>query len=424
VVLLAVAALLFVTHSEVSIGAQGFRGIEMKRVVLAVLFLFVLSNIAYARQATPKKGRPAARAQSAMESEREAPCQSFIVVEASTGKILEGLNIDTLWPPASVAKLMLAAVVAEKLKRGDIQLTDKITVSRQASKMGGSQVFLKEGEVFTLEEMMKAVLVASGNDAAYAVAEYIAGSTDACVSLINEKAKSLEMLNSQFRSVHGLPPSEGEPEDMTSCKDLALLARSLLTYPKVLEWTSIRTESFRDGRFIMNNHNKLMYRMSDVDGLKTGYYRKAGYNLVATAKRGDLRLIVAAMGSPTARTRDIFVEEKLKKHFSQYTMMSVVKKGEPVDKEVLLPDGKLRSVKGVAGATFSYPVPHAKKNAFKKESNLPEKISGAVKAGQRLGEIIVTFEQEPVGKVDIVSPEEIPEAGFFTKIFRKLGLGT
>ncbi|PKN61165.1 MAG: hypothetical protein CVU57_30920 [Deltaproteobacteria bacterium HGW-Deltaproteobacteria-15] len=396
----------------------------MKRLVLAVLFLFVLSNVAHARQTTPKKGRPDRRAQSSMESEKEPPCQSFIVMEASTGKILEGENIDTRWPPASVAKLMLAAVVAEKLKRGDIKLTDQITISRQASKMGGSQVFLKEGEVFTLEELMKAVLVASGNDAAFSVAEYIAGSADACVALINEKAKSLEMVNSEFRSVHGLPPSEGDPEDLTSCKDLALLARSLLSYPKVLEWTSIRTESFRGGSFIMNNHNKLMYRMSDVDGMKTGYYRKAGFNLVATAKRGDLRLIVVAMGSPTARARDIFVEEKLKKHFSQYTMMSVVKKGDPIDKEVSLPDGKLRSVKGVAAGSFSYPVPHAKKNGFKKEVNLPETIAGEVKAGQKLGEMIVTFEQEAVGKVDIVSPEDIPEAGFITKIFRKLGLGT
>src|SRR3989339_1615795 len=107
------------------------------------------------------------------------------------------------------------------------------------------------------------------------------------------------------------------------------------------------------------------------------------------------------MGSPTAKARDIFVEEKLKKHFSQYTMMSVVKKGDPVDKEVLLPDGRLRSVKGVAGATFSYPVPHAKKNAFKKEINLPEKIAGELKAGQKLGELVVTFEQETIGKVDI-----------------------
>jgi D-alanyl-D-alanine carboxypeptidase (penicillin-binding protein 5/6) len=397
----------------------------MKRLVLAVVVLFVLSNAAYARQSTHKKERLDRRsAQSAMETEREAPCQGYIVMEASTGIILEGKDFDTPLPPASVAKLMLAAVVAEKLKRGDIKITDQITVSRQASKMGGSQVFLKEGEVFTLEELMKAVLVASGNDASFSIAEYMAGSAEACVSLMNEKAKALNMVNSEFRSVHGLPPSKGDPEDMTSCKDLALLARSLVAEPKILEWTSIRMENFRGGAFIMNNHNKLMYRMSDVDGLKTGYYRKAGYNLVATAKRGGLRLIVVIMGSPTARIRDAFVEEKLKKYFSQYTMVNVSKKGDLIDREVLLPDCKLRSIKGVAGTTFSYPVPHAKKNAVKKEIILPEKIAGAVKAGQKLGELVVSFDQETVGKVEIVSPEDVPEASFFTRIFRRLGLGT
>jgi serine-type D-Ala-D-Ala carboxypeptidase (penicillin-binding protein 5/6) len=396
----------------------------MKRLILAVVVLFALSNAAYARQSTQKGRSDRRAAQKAAETEREAPCQSYIVVEESTGKILDGKEFDTPWPPASVAKLMLAAVVAEKLKRGDIKLTDQITVSRQASKMGGSQVFLKEGEVFSLDELMKAVLVASGNDAAYSIAEYIAGSAEACVALMNEKAKALNMSNSQFRSVHGLPPSEGELEDLTSCKDLALLAKALLGYPKIIEWTSIKTESFRGGSFIMNNHNKLMFRMSDVDGMKTGYYRKAGYNLVATAKRGDLRLIVVVMGSPTARIRDTFVEEKFKKHFSQYTMMNVVKKGDPVDKEILLPDCKIKSVKGIAGSNFNYPVPHAKKNAIKKELILPEKVAGALKAGQKLGEMVVSFDQETVGKVEIVSPEDIPEASFFTKIFRKLGLGS
>lgn len=396
----------------------------MKRLLFALLILFVLSNAAHAWGAQ-RKGRVDKRGpQSAAQVEKEPPCQGYIVMEASTGKVLEGNNMDLPWPPASVAKLMLTAVVVDKLNRGDVKLDDKITVSRAASKMGGSQVFLKEGEVFTLEELMKAVLVASGNDAAYSIAEHIAGNADACVSLMNEKAKSLNMVNSEFRSVHGLPPGEGEQDDITSCQDLALLARWLLTSPKVMEWTSIRTEGFRNGTFIMNNHNKLMYRMSDVDGMKTGYYRKAGYNLVATAKRGELRLIVAVMGGPTAKIRDTFVEEKLKKYFSQLAMVSVVKKGDTIDKEILLPDGKQRSIKGVAGASFSYPVLHAKKNAVKREIVLPEKVFGAVKEGQKLGEIVITFDQETVGKVEIVSPENVPKASFFTRMFRKIGLST
>jgi D-alanyl-D-alanine carboxypeptidase (penicillin-binding protein 5/6) len=399
----------------------------MKKWVVLLLVWILCSGVAYARQASPKKAPPAgkgAQAKELVQKEKEDPYRAYIVVEGSTGRVLEGENIDLKWPPASIAKLMLSAVVLEKIEKGAIQLGDKITVSKEASKMGGSQVFLKEGETFTLEEFMKAVLVASANDAAYAVAEFIAGSAGACVSLMNEKAKALNMTNTQFRSVHGLPPSEGEEEDLTTCSDLALLARALLQYPKLIEWTSIKTDSFRGGTFIMTNHNKLLNRMSAVDGLKTGFYRKAGYNVVVSAKKGDLRLIAVVMGSPAARTRDGIAEEKLKKYFTQYAVVTVVNKGDVIDREVPLPDGKQRSIKGVAGSGFSYPIPHAKKGALKKQINLPEKVEGEVKQGQKLGELVVTLDKEVIGTVDIVSPENVPRAGFLTKILRKLGFDT
>jgi len=395
----------------------------MRRVIVFLLVIVFLSTAADARTRSKKRGASENESpKSEVAAEKEDSCVAYMVVEGSTGKVLEGENIHKKWPPASIAKLMLAYVVLEKHQRGGVKFSDKITVSADASRMGGSQVFLKEGEVFSLEDLMKAVLVASGNDAAYAVAEFISGSAEACVALMNEKAKALNMVDTEFHSVHGLPPSKGEQEDLTSCSDLAVLARELLKYPKILEWTSIKTESFRDGTFIMNNHNKIMYRMSSVDGLKTGYYRKAGYNVVVTAKKGDLRLIVVVLGSPTARTRDRFAEEKLKQFFSQYTMVTVVKKGDLIDKEIFLPDGKQKSIKGVAGSGFTHPLPHAKKGAIKKELALPEKVGGEIQAGQKLGEMVISLENEIIGKIDIVSPEHVPKAGFFTRVLRKLGL--
>lgn len=399
----------------------------MKKWVILLVALTMFSNVAYARQASQKKVRPdrkAPQAKGQVQAEKEDPYRAYIVVEGSTGRVLEGENIHLKWPPASIAKLMLAAVVLEKIEKGTVQLSDRVNVSKEASKMGGSQVFLKEGETFTLEEFMKAVIVASANDAAYAVAEFIAGSAGACVALMNEKAKALNMVDTQFRSVHGLPPSEGEEEDLTSCSDLALLARALLQYPKLIEWTSIKTDSFRNGTFIMTNHNKLLNRMSAVDGLKTGFYRKAGYNVVVSAKKGDLRLIAVVMGSPAARTRDGIAEEKLKKYFTQYAVVTVVNKGDVIDREIPLPDGKQKSIKGVAGSAFSYPLPHAKKSALKKEINLPEKVEGEVKEGQKLGELVVTLDKEVIGTVDIVSPQHVPKAGFLTKVLRKLGFDT
>jgi D-alanyl-D-alanine carboxypeptidase (penicillin-binding protein 5/6) len=310
----------------------------------------------------------------------------------------------------------------EKLSANEIKLTDTITASRDASKMGGSQVFLKEGESFTLEELMKAMLIASANDAAYAIAEFIAGNKDKCVDLMNEKARALNMNDTEFRSVHGLPPSQSEEEDFTSPEDLAILARHLLKYRKLLEWTSARSEPFRDSTLIMVNHNKLLGRMSSIDGLKTGFYRKTGYNIVATAKKGDLRLIVVVMGSPTAKVRDEMVEEKVKKYLPLYEMVPIIKKGETIDREIALTEATQRKVKGVTADGFSYPMMIKKKTAVKKELNLPEKLDGEIKEGQKLGELILKLDEEVIGKVDIVSPSAIPKAGFFTRLFRRLGL--
>lgn len=392
--------------------------------IVSVLLLLAVTPV-HGRTAPPKKARTQTQAQQtqAKETEEQAePYKAYVVMEASTGKVLEGANTHLRWPPASITKLMVSLLVMEKVAAGEIKLADTLPASRNASKMGGSQVFLKEGETFTLEELMKAMLIASANDAAYAIAEFIGGSKDRCVALMNERAKTLNMTDTGFRSVHGLPPSKGEEEDFTSPEDLAILARQLLKYPKLLEWTSVRSEPFRDSTLIMVNHNKLLGRMSSIDGLKTGYYKKSGYNIVATAKKGDLRLIVVVMGSPGPKARDDVVEEKVKKYLSLYDMVPIVKKEETIDREILLTEATQRKLKGVASEGFSYPLQITKKGAIKKEINLPEKLSGEIKQGQKLGEVLVKLEDELIGKVDIVSPSAIPKAGFFTRMLRKIGI--
>ena len=159
-----------------------------------------------------------------------------------------------------------------------------------------------------------------------------------------------------------------------------------------------------------------------VDGFKTGFYRETGFNVVATGKKNDLRFIVVVMGSPTAKIRDGFAAEKFKKAFSQYKVLNIVKKGEVIDKEVILEDGKYRKMKGVALANFVYPLPNDKKGAIKNEIALPEKIGGEIKENHKLGELIVKLDDEIIGKVDIVSPVYVPKANLFTRMIRKLGL--
>jgi D-alanyl-D-alanine carboxypeptidase (penicillin-binding protein 5/6) len=241
--------------------------------------------------------------------------QAYLVLNATSGKILEETNGRLKWPPASLTKLMLTYIVMEKIYRAELKLSDPVTVSRKAAGIGGSQVYLKEGEVFSLEELMRATLIESANDAAYAIGEFVAGSKEEFIHLMNEKARSLHMKDTEFHSIHGLPPSRGQLEDVTSCRDLAILAEKLLKYPVLLEWTSVRRTRFRNGTFMMTNGNRLLSKMPEIDGLKTGYYRRAGYNIVATAKKGDLRLVVIVLGSPTAGIRDAFVKEKINQYF-------------------------------------------------------------------------------------------------------------
>ena len=330
----------------------------MKRLFIIALVLVFWATITEARPAARKKAAPVGKPAATKEvKEPQLPYKAYIVVEANTGKVIEGENIDAKRPPASITKLMVACIVMEKLATGAVKLTDQIIVSKNASNIGGSQVYLKEGETFTLEELMKAMMIHSANDAAYAISEHVAGSIDEMVRLMNEKAKILGLNNTEFHSVHGLPPEKGEKEDLTTCNDLAMLAREILKYPKIIEWTGTITDSFRNGKFVLSNTNKLLTKFPGTDGLKTGYYYESGFNIVATAKKDELRFIVVVMGSPSGKIRDDVAMEKLKKAFSQYKILNIVKKGEVIDKDVFLVDGKYRKIKGVTGEGFS--IPHA-----------------------------------------------------------------
>lgn len=395
---------------------------------MVIVIVLVLGAFLTQTEAAPRKkvaAKPAASAQqkkSAKPAPPAEPYQAYIVVEAVSGKVLEEQNPHVKRAPASVVKLMVAYVVLDKMARGELKLSDTVTATRDSSKIGGSQVYLKEGETFTLEEMMKAVMVASANDAAYAVAEHVAGTKEAFIQLMNDKAKALKMADTEFHSVHGLPPSPGVPEDQSSCADLAVLARELLKYPKILEWTSIQEAPFRGGAFIMRNHNKLLFHLPGTDGLKTGYYSETGFNVVATAVKNKVRFIVVVLGSPSAKIRDQVAMEKFKKAFAQYKMLELVKKGEVINKDVILADAKTGQIKGVAGADFSYPVPVDHKGAVAKEALVPAAIPGEIKLGQKLGEVVVKIDGQPVGQVDLLSPAAVPQANFIVRLLRKVGI--
>jgi len=232
------------------------------------------------------------------------PFVSAIVIDADSGEPLVVKNAVQPVYPASVLKLMDLYVILDLVQQGKVKLDDIVTVSAEASNMGGSQVYLKEHEQFTVDELLFALMIQSANDAAVALAEHVAGSKEAFVSMMNAKAAELGMKNSTFASVHGLPPAEGQQPDVTTARDMATLCRALLKFPDTLKYTSVAERGFRDNSFVMQTHNGLLKRVRGCDGFKTGYFRVAGYSIAATAQRDGRRIIAIVMGSLTKQTRD------------------------------------------------------------------------------------------------------------------------
>lgn len=231
---------------------------------------------------------------------------------------------DTVSPPASMTKLMTFAVVHDKLASGALTPEAPVTVTADDSKIGGTQVWLKQGEVFPVDDLLYAMMIQSGNDTAHALARTAGGSPAAFVELMNAKARELGLAHTTFRTPHGLPPANRRTADgdLTTPRDFATLSRWLLQHTDVTKYTGVRQRKFGEGRraadrvIAMTNHNHLLGKVAGVDGLKTGFTNGAGYCLAATAERGGRRIIVVVMGSPDSKTRDLKVMELLERGFA------------------------------------------------------------------------------------------------------------
>jgi len=233
-----------------------------------------------------------------------SPYVSAIVIDAETGEPLFVKNATKQVYPASVLKLMNVYIILEMVQQGRLRLDDLVGVSAEAAGMGGSQVFLKEGERFSVDDLLYALMIQSANDAAVALAEHIAGSKQGFIDLMNAKARELGMKQTTFASVNGLPPALGQKPDVTTARDMSILCQALLAFPDVLKYTSTAEKGFRDNSFVMQTHNRLLKQVPGCDGLKTGYYKAAGYSIAATAQRNGRRIIAIVMGSETRQIRD------------------------------------------------------------------------------------------------------------------------
>lgn len=243
------------------------------------------------------------------------PYLGAIVVDADTGDVLFEDHADEQGYPASVIKLMDLLVILEQIDAGAVNLTDMATVTAEASTMGGSQVYLKEHEVFSIDDLLYALMVQSGNDAAVALAIQVAGTKEGFVEMMTERAKALGMNSTSIHSCHGLPPAAGQEPDLSTARDIATLCRELLNHKDTLRYTSTVERGFRNDTFIMRNHNPLLASFEGCDGFKTGFFTKAGYSMAVTAQRKGQRVIAVIMGSVDRKVRNAKGAELLSKGF-------------------------------------------------------------------------------------------------------------
>jgi len=255
----------------------------------------------------------------ALEKVARNPYVGAIVIDDASGRVLFEDNADARGYPASVTKLMTFLVIMDRVHGGQLTLETPITVSAEASRTGGSQVYLKQGEVFTVDELLYALMIQSANDAAVALAVHVAGSKEAFVELMNAKARQLGLARTTFHSPHGLPPGKGQEVDVTTARDLAVLSRELIDHGDILRYSSVKVRTLRAqsaSPFEMRNHNHLLGKLAGCDGLKTGYFSAAGYSLAATVERNGRRIIAVVLGSEASKTRDFKVMELVEKGFA------------------------------------------------------------------------------------------------------------
>jgi len=251
------------------------------------------------------------------------PYSGAIVIDAATGKVLFENQADAKAYPASVTKLMVLLVILEAVESHRLKLDDPVTVTAEAARIGGSQVYLEENEVFPVDELLYALVVESANDAATALAIHYAGSKEAFVELMNKRAREIGMKNTVFHSVHGLPPGKGQLPDISTPRDIAELCRELLKNRNALKYTSTKQRAFRADTakpFIMVNHNKLLKRIEGCDGFKTGYFRAGGFSIAATATKKDHRAIAVVLGAADGKVRDAKAKEILTKGLMNLVM--------------------------------------------------------------------------------------------------------
>ena len=383
---------------------------RFRLVIITFALLSIASTLAFsADSASARQKRP---------GKKDIPYRSILLIEANTGRVLKARNARLPTKPASIVKMMTALIAMEQINRNIISLDDIITTSRRASRIGGQQVYLKQGEKFTLRDLMKSIIISSANDSSYAVAEHIAGDAEAFVDMMNERAKELGMSNTRFVNVNGLPPGGKKPTNQMSARDASILARELIKYPLIMKWSATKNAPFRNGTFTLTNTNTLLGWFRGMDGLKTGFHRRAGFSIVATAKRKNLRLIAVVMGSSHSKRRFREARRLLAWGFTRYSWIDLGKTRKPKRNQLKVVSGKKRMVRIRLKDSVAALVRRGEEKRISMKLELPEEITAPVRAGQKVGRVTYELGGNKLGGTDLVAAESVKKLGFFQSLIR------
>jgi D-alanyl-D-alanine carboxypeptidase (penicillin-binding protein 5/6) len=341
---------------------------------------------------------------------------SVLCVEADSGRVVYEFNADAKRPPASMVKMMLMLLVSEGLDSGTWTLDTTIAASAYAQSIGGSQVYLKAGEAHTLSNLMLAIAVKSANDAATCVAEGLWGSVDDYLDRMNERAQELGMADSMFHSVHGLPPSPGDSFDQSTANDMAILARECLKHPIIRNWTTIKEFNFRANEATLYNTNKLLWRMENCDGLKTGYIRAAGFCLTATAHRENVRLVTVVMGHPNANARFRLAEDTFNYGFDRVRHTRIASRGDVVGEPIAVRNSARQSMKLAVSSDLWVTALTDDFDRIELQADLPSVLVAPVSAGSPMGELHAVLDGHVLSSAPLVAPEDIEEGGWELQI--------
>ena len=356
---------------------------------------------------------------SALAAESESPgmpvtvnAKSAILVDVSSGQVLAAMNEHERLYPASVTKIMTLLLVMEAIDSGKLNLNDTVVTSPTAAAKGGSQIWLKEGESMTVDELLRATAIYSANDACEALGEHIAGSEEAFVARMNERASELGMKNTHFENTNGLDDSV--TNHLTSSRDIAIMSRELIKHEKILEFSSIWMDTIRDGAFGLTNTNRLIRFYKGANGLKTGSTSKALFCMSATAKRDGMQLIAVIMGAPTRDIRNEEAKKMLDFGFANYTVYE--KEEETFENIKLL--GGTENMCELYCPPFSTVIEKSGKGNVEICYELPEFLEAPISKGEAIGKVNFVLNGEKIGEVDILAKDNINRIGLMELFFK------